>query len=164
MRLAFGHKVHEGVRAAWGARLIVGQDGHVDLVHDRQDAQGDWADLKTWLDGGALREALDNLSDMLKSYEVKTREDSPVTLYRDDDGKIVGNTNASGGYFYIAGWLFKDEGLTAEELRDQAEETVRGSRGDPTEPCVEGHFDCAYSERGACTAALVAAEYARLVS
>jgi hypothetical protein len=114
MGLSFGYNagLPEGVRSAWGARLIVGQDGYVDLVHNRTDffPEGDWTELREWLNGGVLRKALDTLSDKLKAYEVRTREAAEVTLYEDAYGKVVGNTNASHGYFYVAAYLIADFG------------------------------------------------------
>jgi len=114
-KLAFGYPPPEGVTAAWGARLIVTQHGMTDLVYNRQDAYGEWDDLKAWLDppSGVLRKALDVLSEKLKSYQVKTREAEEVTLYLDDKGIVKGNSNGSAGYFYVCAYLFQDAPVIA---------------------------------------------------
>jgi hypothetical protein len=107
-KLAYGpiNTVPEGAAAAWGARLIVSQDGWVDIVHDRQDLIA--ADSES---NAALIVALTNstwkrdLVTKLQTGEVDTRNGADVVVYEDDEIKVAGNSNGSYGYFYIAAWL-----------------------------------------------------------
>ena len=107
MNLAFGRNrgIPEDVTTAWGARLIAPND----LLHDRQDLVADSAEAKTelvaWLNGGAIRGALDFLRE---NYWQLRQDDSELVLYNDIDGAIVGSTQGSGGYVYLAGWLKPD--------------------------------------------------------
>lgn len=108
VKLAFGcvKALPEGTTTAWGARLIWPND----LVHDRQDLQGPEADkLKGWLNGGALREALEAAASGARRGWVKPSEDHTVTLHEDEDGIVVGNPQASHGYLYVAAWLKGDD-------------------------------------------------------
>ena len=109
--LAYGARQYllPGTKAAWGARLIVTQDGHVDLVPDRQDVAGDpelVERTKAWLDDGALPTTLANIADGLRCGNIKTREERGHWLYEDGRGIALGNTHASAGYLYVVGWLF----------------------------------------------------------
>lgn len=98
-----------GTKAAWGARLIVRQDGDVDFVPDRQGAAGDpeLVEATTAWVNEVFDEAKANLSDGLRRNSIRTREQSPVWLFEDDKGCILGNTNASAGYFYVVAYLFE---------------------------------------------------------
>jgi hypothetical protein len=118
MQLGFGYSrgVPEDITTAWGARLIAPND----LLHDRQDLVADSDEAKreliAWLNGatpgkGAIREALKALSE--QASELRYRE-GEFTVYEDEDGIIVGNTQQSGGYVYVSGWL-KPDRLSAEE-------------------------------------------------
>jgi hypothetical protein len=104
-RLAFGYNrgIPETVKTAWGARVIAPND----MPYDRQDlfAESDEAKQKliAWLNGGALRTALDWLYE--NRYAVRPDRDEKIAIYEDETGVIVGNTNASRGYVYLAGWL-----------------------------------------------------------
>jgi hypothetical protein len=117
MNLGFGYSrgVPEDITTAWGARLIAPND----LLHDRQDlkAESDEAkqELIAWLNGepsgqGAISRALKALSE--QASELRYRE-GEFTVYEDEDGIVVGNTQQSGGYVYVAGWL-KPDRLSAE--------------------------------------------------
>ena len=110
----YGRGVPDGVKAAWGCRLIVNQGGHVDFVHDRQgfydgdppqehagDAVGAWVNTIFGL-------VLDKVREKLRAGELDTRKAEHVELWRDDRGVIVANTNASAGYLYVAAWLLVD--------------------------------------------------------
>lgn len=107
------HVVPEDAIAAWGARLIVTQDGDTDLLGDRQGGSGPEADdLYDLLDKRfplpVLRRAV---SDLLASYEMRTREAEDFILYLDDRLVVHANTNASAGYCYVTAWLYeKKEG------------------------------------------------------
>lgn len=111
--LAYGYRrFPEGVRAVWGARLIEPND----LLHDRQDLVADddssKADLIDWLNGetrgqGALARALERLArhGFTDGCPELQQRDEEFPVYEDERGKIVGNTQASYGYVYVAGWL-----------------------------------------------------------
>lgn len=103
----------EGLRAVYGGRWIVQQDGYTDIVWDRQDVAGTGTEaLIEWLNEprgkGALHKAREHASRLLKDYVMQTSERHPFVLYQDDEGVIVANTNASYGYLYVTGWLFDD--------------------------------------------------------
>ena len=119
LRPAFGaHRLQpDGLRAVYGGRWIVSQDGYVDIVPDRQVVEGpNKGELIDWLNGtdgsgreyGSLHSARLAAGRLLNDYVLKTRERSPVILYQDERGTIVADTNASGGYLYVTGWLFDD--------------------------------------------------------
>jgi hypothetical protein len=103
LRLAFGLRdIPADVTSAWGARLIWPND----LVHDRQDLKGPTKGLLAqWLNGGALRVALDNAARLARASELTQSEDREVVLYEDERGVIKANPQASFGYLYVAGWL-----------------------------------------------------------
>lgn len=131
MQLGFGRSrgIPEDVTTAWGARLIA----PADLLHDRQDlvAESDEAkaELIAWLNGGAIRGALDWLRE---NYWQFRQDDSELVVYNDSDGMIVGSTQGSGGYVYLAGWL-KPGRFTPEErtaLREIRRETEIGRMQD----------------------------------
>lgn len=96
--------VPETATAAWGARLIVTQDGHVDMPPDRQAFKGtDLGDLGRDMEAAIpLDRLLSRISIMLIDREINTREHKRVVLYRDPDITIVGDTKASAGYLYVA--------------------------------------------------------------
>lgn len=114
MNLAFGYDrgVPDTVHTAWGARLIVKQDGYTDLVPDRQDlvAKDDdtKAELIEWLNGGGIGYVREWISDLLRDYTMRTRDSEE---FRCDEfvggGVAVANTNASAGYCYVSVWLDK---------------------------------------------------------
>jgi hypothetical protein len=107
-----------GIKAAWGARAIINQDGMVDFLADRTGAAGDPALVsKTidWLnsvpsDGRALHvlgQALDAARRGLEEGRIHTREARGIVLYQDRTGAVIGNTSASAGYLYLAAYLFE---------------------------------------------------------
>lgn len=110
MNLGFGYGrgVPDDVHTAWGARLIVTQDGTTDLLPDRQDlvARDDTAKdaLVAALNDGGIRDIRIWIEGLLRSYTMKTREEEE---FRAEFGglRVVANTNASAGYCYIAVWL-----------------------------------------------------------
>ena len=112
MQLGFGRSrgVPDDIKTAWGARLIAPDD----LLWDRQDLVADSDEAKTeliaWLNGGAIRGALDFLRE---NYWQLRQDDSELVLYNDIDGAIVGSTQGSGGYVYVAGWLKPDRSRSA---------------------------------------------------
>jgi hypothetical protein len=108
--LAYGRRtgIPKDIKTAWGARLIAPND----LVHDRQDlvAENDEAksELIAWLNGspegtGAIAKMREWLAE---SYWMFRQDfDQELVLYEDEQGIIVGSTQASYGYVYAAGWL-----------------------------------------------------------
>lgn len=93
----------EGSPTAWGARLIVNQDGYVDFVPDRQGAAGvdrpEFLDrLNDRFDLQALKTALRNL---LLDGKMHTRTAETFILHKDDDIIVHADTRGSGGYCYV---------------------------------------------------------------
>ena len=105
-KLAWGANdlLPEGVSAAWGARLIVGQDGYVDLVPDRQDAVGAAEPRKALLAKLNAAKPLKNLEALLRDGTVQTRVPGEVTVYEDADIVVRGDSRGSAGYFYIVAY------------------------------------------------------------
>lgn len=114
MNLGFGYGrgVPDDVHTAWGARLIVTQDGTTDFLHDRQDlvARDDATkdELIEFLNGGGIAAVRHWIEGLLRDYTMKTREEEE---FRCDEfiggATAVANTNASAGYCYVAVWLDK---------------------------------------------------------
>lgn len=93
-----------GATCAWGARWIVTQQGDIDFVPDRQDCIGtpeEKQELLAWLNDTVKKQPENVLAEMLRNYKVSTRESKEVVLYEDERGIVLGNTNASAGYFYV---------------------------------------------------------------
>ena len=71
------------------------------------------AELITWLDGddygnGAIWKMRQLLRDPTEVGMWPTMEHKwEVVIYEDEDGKIVGSPQNSGGYVYVCGWLHK---------------------------------------------------------
>jgi hypothetical protein len=93
-------------KAAWGARFIVTQDGHVDLPHDRQGFTGDENDrlylmgrMEAEIPMNGLRELI---KDLLIQGRLNTRVDREVVLDDANGIRVVANTKASAGYLYVA--------------------------------------------------------------
>jgi hypothetical protein len=99
--------VPQGAKAAWGARMIIGQDGRAELVGDRQHAVGDDNAAIDALLGhmNQIAKPVDKVREMLLASQIRTDEAAEVTVYEDEVIKVAGNSNASHGYFYIAAWL-----------------------------------------------------------
>jgi hypothetical protein len=90
------------------------------LLYDRQDlvAENDEAkaELIAWLNGspsgtGAIAKMREWLRE---NYWRFRQDDEQVTIYEDSEGIIVGSTQGSGGYVYVAGWL-KPDRLSRED-------------------------------------------------
>ena len=109
--LAWGYNaaVPQDAKAAWGARLILTGNSAItggDLLHDRQSGWGD----KEWRD--VLAERLNRvqpwkqkLATLVYDGRVRMDGDNEVVVYEDAIIKVVGNANASYGYFYMAAWV-----------------------------------------------------------
>jgi hypothetical protein len=99
--------VPEDATGAWGCRAIIHQTGFVDLVPDRTDQQGSdviFSLIDTEFPLPRLRETLGG---MLRSGQVRTGRREQFELYRSPRLVVAGNTNASGGYCYLAAWTVK---------------------------------------------------------
>lgn len=111
--------VPDAAEAAWGARLIIYPTGGVDLVHDRTSALGSNA-AKARL-GNLLNERLpfakmrDAISAKIRSYEISLMEPAEILLYEDPELKVVGNSNGSHGYFYVAAWAVPEDRWDPDE-------------------------------------------------
>lgn len=109
--LSFGYSsaVPEDAKASWGARLIIDRNSYKrggDMLPDRQGRFGeseDFALLANRLD--EVKPWREPLANLIAAGEVRADKSNEVLLYEDDLIKVVGNSNASYGYFYIAGWL-----------------------------------------------------------
>ena len=109
----------EDAIAAWGARLIVTQDGTVDLVPDRQGTDGGphsqeiLAELNKRFAWGQLSAVIRELLVGIRfpdgeRVRMGTREEEDFILYLDDRLVIHANTNASAGYCYVTAWLYPE--------------------------------------------------------
>lgn len=96
----------DNATAAWGARLIVSQDGYVDFVPDRSDSTGDTDALYPLLEERCgLQATREIISDLLKSRLMDKRVGDDFILYLDDQVCIHANTNGSAGYCYVTAWI-----------------------------------------------------------
>lgn len=153
MKLAYGlsRAIPDDVETAWGARLI----GPADLLHDRQDlvAKDDAskATLVEWLNGGAIAAMC---AELRHGYARLAQDwDVMPVLYEDERGIIMGSTNASGGYVYVAGWLKPDVNQDRYEIRRmpitvKRWETVYGWSREESEKFGEGSSEVRVFVRG----------------
>jgi len=116
-KLGFGYNqgLPEGVKAAWGCRAIVNQDGLVDVVYNRQDADGsdeERAALLDYLNTTVKGAWVERARELLRSYEMRTREAQEFVLFEDDVIVVKGNTNASAGYLYVC--AYRKQGVSEE--------------------------------------------------
>ena len=133
MQLKFGYNPGlegSGATCAWGARWIIKQDGYVDFVPDRQDMIGtpeEKKELLEWLNDTVKKQPEERLAEMLRSYQLSTRESKEVFLYEDDRGFVLGNPNSSAGYFYVIArfWTQDELAQRRDEMAD-AEEIMHG--------------------------------------
>lgn len=128
-----------GLRAAWGCRLIVRQDGYVDFVPDRQAGavlDSDNPEHKAlldatmqWVRDGAADGAFKTISECLRKGVMDTRKRAGVWVFEDPRGIMLANTNASAGYCYVVGWIFDalPEGHTTKGAELLVEEIRAGS-------------------------------------
>lgn len=103
--------VPEGAIAAWGARLIVTQDGQVDLLWDRMgdDSGPHTQELIDRLNDGLIKHMRETISALLTSYEMSTRDGADFILHMDDRVVMHANTKGSHGYCYVTAWLYEEE-------------------------------------------------------
>jgi hypothetical protein len=114
------HVVPEDAIAAWGARMIVTQQGDVDMLPDRQggDDGPHTEELFDMLNERfPNKELRDTIGKLLRGYEMSTREGEDFIVYLDDRLCIHANTNGSAGYCYVTAWLYRD----VEEPTESAE-------------------------------------------
>lgn len=106
LQLDFGlnEMVPEGAPVAWGARLIVTQDGCVDLPPDRQGAAGEGRqEFLALLDAQAhLPTLLNAIRNLLAGGRMNTRIAEDFVIFRNDKVEVHANTNGSAGYCYLA--------------------------------------------------------------
>jgi hypothetical protein len=107
--LTFGYNggLPEGRTVAWGARLIVDQDGRVDFLHDRQSLIGADEPRRRLLD---YLNANDipierRIADMLRRGTMRTSVAQDFTVYVDGVVIVKANTNASHGYCYVVAYF-----------------------------------------------------------
>ena len=94
-------------RASWGARGIANW-GTLDIPWDRQQVSGEdkaSIELVNKLNGGILEKVHLSYQRLADMGEIQGHMANRVTLYEDDEIKVVGDTRASHGYFYLVGWL-----------------------------------------------------------
>lgn len=111
--LGFGYNqgLPEQATVAWGCRAIVTQTGSVDIVHDRQSMIGSPEDkerLRAHLSKIGMAPWKNHASMLLSTYAMKTREAGEFVLFDDGTVRVVGNTNASGGYLYVAAFFTEE--------------------------------------------------------
>lgn len=95
-------EVPDGCTAVWGARAIFkpSLEQPLDLLPDRQSAQGEDADI--------LIEALNG--GVLDKVQAKARYKDPTSqaefvLYDGNRVRVIGSPNGSYGYFYLTAFL-----------------------------------------------------------
>ena len=103
--------VPDNVRVAWGARMIAPDD----LLWDRQGCDGgeeggpERAALLNWLSSGAGEAARKYCRDQRIGKDgspiAPPNSTEIITLFEDEQGKIVGSVQGSYGYVYTAAWL-----------------------------------------------------------
>ncbi len=110
---------------AWGCRAIIDQNGHVDLVPDRTDQTGEEIifDLLTReFPFGKLRETLGGL---LRTHQVRTTHAGRFKLYESPRLTVMGDTNGSGGYAYLAArTTLRPADVLAEKCMDVIDQAV----------------------------------------
>lgn len=135
----------DGVRVAWGARLVA----PADLLHDRQGCAGgtdgceERQQLLSWLSGGAgdaarakLREGRYGMPMGLMGGGSQDIE----TVYDDGVGCVVASPQGSHGYVYIAAWLIDHVGEAPTPIPALAEYKQWGGATGDGNPIVAQVF------------------------
>jgi hypothetical protein len=109
--LPFGYNagLPDGRTVAWGARLIVTQDGQVDFLHDRQSAIGAEEPrqrLLGHLNGNDIPIER-RIADLLRRSVMRTSVAQDFTVYTDHVVVVKANTNASHGYCYVVAYFVR---------------------------------------------------------
>jgi hypothetical protein len=112
LKLDFGYNrgIPTDAKAAWGARLIINQDGMVDIVPDRlgfaDDSEPEAKEkLRGHLNGVVGKAPFDQLRTWLIDRTVSTRDDVEHVLFDDGTARVIGSAQSSAGYFYIVAFL-----------------------------------------------------------
>jgi hypothetical protein len=108
LRFGYNQGRPPGNELAWGARLIVTQDGAVDFVWDRQDCVGPDGERQMLLDYLAdvvADRPWVHITTLLKSGEMQTRAAREFVVYEDSTVTMKANTNASCGYCYVVAYF-----------------------------------------------------------
>jgi hypothetical protein len=109
VNLTFGYNagLPEGRTVAWGARLIVNQDGRVDFVRERQSVIGADEPLQRLLDHLNANDIPieRRIADMLQRGVMRTSVTQDFTIYADGVVIVKANTNASHGYCYVVAYF-----------------------------------------------------------
>lgn len=122
------HVVPEDAIAAWGARLIVTQDGDVDILWDRQGSDGgphSQALFQALEERYPVLDLKEQISELLRGdfyrtevpgvylwMQMSTREAEDFILHLDDRLVVHANTNSSAGYCYVTAWLYPEPTCT----------------------------------------------------
>jgi hypothetical protein len=125
LRWGLAYAVPAEATGAWGCRAIISQDGHVDLVPDRTDVTGDEIILDILTRQYNPRTLREDLGAKLRAHEVLTTRGGRFTLHKSRLLTVMGDTNGSGGYAYLAGWTtFTAADLVAERAQDVIDRAV----------------------------------------
>ena len=120
----------EGSPAVWGARAIwpnrYGPPNFpLDILHDRQSMRGEKADrdgLAYILNNGVLEAVQARMAAYVRSGLVRSDTRNEVVLFESNAVKVVGNSNASHGYFYVTAFVKPID--YAEHVPDAAEKDL----------------------------------------
>lgn len=108
MQWGYRNGFPDDVTDGWGARGIL-ERGEVDLLRDRQDHFGDVDKANKFC--AAFNFNKDkwrkNVKELCDRGEIDPSKTNHVTIYEDEDIIVVGNTQGSFGYLYLAGWIKK---------------------------------------------------------
>lgn len=104
LQFGLNSAIPAGTQTAWGARLIVSQDGYVDFVPDRQDSFGPDPQVvfNLLIAHYPFKQMCDDIRAMLEDGRMHTRVAQDFTLFANDEIEVHANTNASAGYCYVA--------------------------------------------------------------
>lgn len=124
LRWGYGAAVPENATAVWGARMIARGYEPVDMLSDRQDADGPEIDaLLSRLNAGLIRQAKAHIDELRTSVWYDTEgeghyigrdimrgdQDEAFVLHDEDGLIVVANTQASYGYVYVVAFLTPKE-------------------------------------------------------
>ena len=104
----FGLHAPTEAPAAWGARAIEDREGF-SLLHDRQSLAGEKGILKTKLNGGIIRDAINKWKEIQdETCWTRYTAAGEHVLYEDSAIVMKANSNGSCGYVYIVAYLKTD--------------------------------------------------------
>lgn len=106
MKFGYSAGVPDEVTDGWGARLIL-SNGDVDMLPDRQGYFGNAETVNVFCNhlNSVKNKWRGNVKTLYYSGEIDSSKSNHVTIYEDEKVILVGNTNGSFGYLYVAGWL-----------------------------------------------------------